>query len=225
MSGGIMGMEIISLIECSWYIFLNFRTVSMTKKGISFELKVIFNNYRENGFFLDIFGVLPFNLIFGVLETTYPLYIITTLRLTRCLLLITTPKLLSQVEMTFRSLEFTIKMSKAFVSFLILWNSVACAWYYTNTFIEDESAFTWIRYQQLVNEKLYLCYLMALYYVLNIVTSVGYGDMFPMTNTERLFTCFMINTGDALFAVIFGIVAALAITSNSFLEEFFKKMR
>ena len=47
---------------------------------------------------------------------------------------------------------------------------------------------------------------------MNIVTSVGYGDMYGTTDTERILTCFIILTGDALFAVAFGMMVNLAAT-------------
>ena len=48
-----------------------------------------------------------------------------------------------------------------------------------------------------------LCY----YTVLNVVTSVGYGDMYPVSNLERVFFILMINAGDVLFALAFGLIA------------------
>ena len=52
---------------------------------------------------------------------------------------------------------------------------------------------------------------MSFYFVMNIVATVGYGDMFPMTDYERLFIVFMINLGDALFALAFGLVSAVTL--------------
>lgn len=45
---------------------------------------------------------------------------------------------------------------------------------------------------------------------MNIVTSVGYGDMFGTTDTERVATSIIIMIGDALFAVAFGLMASVA---------------
>ena len=53
-----------------------------------------------------------------------------------------------------------------------------------------------------------------MYLTMNIVATVGYGDMFPMTDVERLFVVFLINTGDALFAVAFGLIAALTMEAS-----------
>jgi hypothetical protein len=45
---------------------------------------------------------------------------------------------------------------------------------------------------------------------MNIVTSVGYGDMFGTNDTERMMTALIILIGDALFAVAFGMMASMA---------------
>ena len=50
-----------------------------------------------------------------------------------------------------------------------------------------------------------------MYYTLNIVTSVGYGDLFATTDIERLLSMVIILLGDALIAVGFGMMASLSI--------------
>ena len=61
---------------------------------------------------------------------------------------------------------------------------------------------------------------------MNVVSTVGYGDMFPMTDVERIFMIFLINSGDALFAVAFGLIAGITMqaSKNKSTESFFKKM-
>ena len=52
-------------------------------------------------------------------------------------------------------------------------------------------------------------YLLSIYSVINVVSSVGYGDFFAMNDIERMFIIFMINMADAVFALAFGLVAAV----------------
>ena len=61
---------------------------------------------------------------------------------------------------------------------------------------------------------------------MNVVSSVGYGDMFPINSLEQMVIIFMINLGDALFAVAFGTIAAIFMhfSQNSDTEHFFEKM-
>jgi hypothetical protein len=55
---------------------------------------------------------------------------------------------------------------------------------------------------------------------MDIVTSVGYGDMYGTNDTERLATCLIIILGDALFAVAFGMMASLAASGKSEIMEY-----
>ena len=55
--------------------------------------------------------------------------------------------------------------------------------------------------------------------MMNIVATVGYGDMFPMTDIERMFVVFMINIGDAIFAVAFGLIASIVMQASMSSEE------
>lgn len=48
-----------------------------------------------------------------------------------------------------------------------------------------------------------------MYCVINVVSSVGYGDFFAHNDVERMFIVFMINMADALFALAFGLIAAI----------------
>lgn len=50
--------------------------------------------------------------------------------------------------------------------------------------------------------------------MLNVVTSVGYGDMYPVTDTERIFFVVMINSGDVLFALAFGLIASITMQAS-----------
>ena len=66
-------------------------------------------------------------------------------------------------------------------------------------------------------------YLYSIYFTMNIVTSVGYGDMFGTTDTERILTCVIILTGDALFAVAFGMMVNLASSQEAELANYIAK--
>lgn len=59
-----------------------------------------------------------------------------------------------------------------------------------------------------------------MYFTMNIVTSVGYGDMHGTNDTERIATCLIIMTGDALFAVAFGMMASLAAKNTTELRNY-----
>ena len=98
---------------------------------------------------------------------------------------------------------------KATLMLYFLGHWITCSWHYVNVLEELSGTETWSEANALdektVGERYLLCY----YTVLNVVTSVGYGDMYPVTDLERVFFILMINTGDVLFALAFGLLAQI----------------
>lgn len=88
-------------------------------------------------------------------------------------------------------------------------------WFFLNLKVESEDDYKWLNYNELESESLSVQYLYATYFTMNIVTSVGYGDMFGTNDNERIMTAVIIIIGDALFAVAFGMMASLAANKES----------
>jgi hypothetical protein len=62
-------------------------------------------------------------------------------------------------------------------------------------------------------KELWEVYIRNWYAVANIVSSVGSGDIYGVTDIERLFFTFLMTVADVIFALAFGLLAEL--TSNS----------
>ena len=96
---------------------------------------------------------------------------------------------------------------KATLMLYFLGHWITCSWHYVNVLEELAGAKTWGVANSLSDKTVGERYLLCYYTVLNVVTSVGYGDMYPVTDLERMFFILMINTGDVLFALAFGLLA------------------
>ena len=98
-----------------------------------------------------------------------------------------------------------------------LWHWTACLWYFINSNIEKDWDHCWMKDHGLQNKTIKDQYLMSFYFVMNVVSSVGYGDMYARNDLERMYIVFMIDLGDALFALAFGLIAAVSmhISQNS----------
>ena len=63
-------------------------------------------------------------------------------------------------------------------------------------------------------------YLISLYFAITVLNAVGYGDIVPESNREKVFTCFLIVVGSAIFALIMvrlqNIVANLDVSTQMF---------
>jgi len=67
---------------------------------------------------------------------------------------------------------------------------------------------------------------MSFYFVMDIVSTVAYGDILPENDLERVTLVLLINIGDALFAVAFGLLAGIMLNMSreSEAEKVFSKM-
>ena len=50
--------------------------------------------------------------------------------------------------------------------------------------------------------------------MLNVVSSVGSGDTFPVTDLGRIFFTLMMTVGDVLFALGFGMIASISLSNS-----------
>ena len=96
---------------------------------------------------------------------------------------------------------------KAALILYFLGHWMTCAWNFVNIILEVGVETTWASANNVGEKSIWETYLLCFYLVLNVATSVGYGDMYPVTDTERIFFILMINAGDVLFALAFGLIA------------------
>lgn len=105
-----------------------------------------------------------------------------------------------------------MQVFKALFYIFFLGHFLACIMFFVCSDIDNRAnGPTWIDYNKLDSASLAVRYLRTIYTVFNIVCSVGYGDMFPMTDLERIWFTTMIVIGDLLFALAFGLITKLTL--------------
>ena len=115
---------------------------------------------------------------------------------------------------------------KATLMLYFLGHFMTCSWHLVNVLEALDGTETWAMANKLDEKRVSERYLLCFYSVINVVTSVGYGDMFPVTDLERIFFILMITAGDVLFALAFGLIAQLVMQKSKTdeKEEFISKM-
>lgn len=220
----LISFELISLCMSMLIIIANLRTPVIVKEGTTLELSSVLRYYRENGFFLDLTGILPLNIILGMLSyltnlgymgLENPIILISLLRITRIVSAWKILHIFGTLEVYLKQSHVLIHILKAVLFLYLLWHWTACLWFFLNLYLEKGEKNTWMNYNELQEEGLGKRFLLSFYCVMNVVSSVGYGDMFPVNDLERLFFIFLINLADALFAAAFGLIAAITMQSSS----------
>ena len=191
-------------------VIFKFRTPVVLKGGSTLAFRFVCKFYCQNGMVKDLFALLPFNLILGINETRDPFLLIIILRLSRMVAVYQAMGIFSLFELTFKKQLLMMHIIRAGLLLFILSHWTACFWYILDNNFGKESNKNWIVYNGLENEYLSIRYLRTFYMVINIVTSVGYGDMFALNDLERMLIVFIICLGDCLFAVAFGLIAGIS---------------
>ena len=76
-----------------------------------------------------------------------------------------------------------------FFLILLITHLIACAWSFISgpTFEFNKNNLTWIKENQIETREWYITYLYAYYWAIITVMTVGYGDVIPKNDIERLF--------------------------------------
>ncbi|QDZ21331.1 ion transport protein [Chloropicon primus] len=215
-------------------ILVNFRTAYVdNKRHTIFDQKQVALHYAKGWFTLDFIGTFPFELVAksiissssGDLANKDIMY----LRLLKLPRIIRAARLVKKLDI-FTSNK-TIRVLKLIFLFLLLGHWVGCIWYFVGSWqAENVGAniftgdFVWIQ-RPLLNGNGYdrtdvrTKYTAAVYWALTTMTSVGYGDIVPLTNIERYYTIFVQLLGAICTAVIFGNVGAALISHENALAK------
>ncbi|MDR3547169.1 MAG: cyclic nucleotide-binding domain-containing protein [Candidatus Pacebacteria bacterium] len=216
-----IAIEALCLAESIVHIVLRMRTrVLIRGQMYSYSIRDIFRTYRENGFYFDVFGILPFNMIFIAAGVVNPLYVVVPLRLVRVLTVGNAAYIVSYLQLLNHNLSSPIHLMTIISCFFLLWHWISSVWQFVNLDCEGEDELTWERANEIEGKSLYVQYSFAVYYTLKLTAGAGSADAYAATNLERIISCLIVHVGDVLFAVIFGLIAAYASSLTSDMEEY-----
>ncbi|KAL7670634.1 hypothetical protein ACOME3_005566 [Neoechinorhynchus agilis] len=225
-SHGLVIIDVIVDILFIFDIFINFRTTFVNRNE---ELVVtpskISTHYLKGWFIIDLIAAIPFDLVFMIVrrgvngETTTLMGLLKTARLLR---------LVRVARRLDRYSEYgTAMLILLMASFALIAHWLACIWYAIgNAERSYGRRMTWLdelaratqqpylddpgRYNgSLGGPELKAKYVTALYFTLSSLTSVGFGNVSPNTNLEKIFTIIVMLVGSLMYASIFGNVSAI----------------
>ena len=222
-TGWLLGFEILCVTESLVYFLITCRYSIFMEARKQLEFRDILSYYYHHFLFEDVLAFSPFNVLFPAIGVFEPFFLITILRMLRLGALGRINSALEKIEIHSRNLSYQINIFKAVLFLIILTHWCSCFWFLVN--LQEDSDSTWIDYNNLMEKSLLQKYIDSVYFTMGTVTSLGYGDMFPATDTERIVTCIVILIGDGLFAVAFGLMASAAASSRSEFSEFLENLK
>lgn len=201
-------------------IFINFRTtfVDENDEVVSHPCRIAVH-YLKTWFIIDLVAAIPFELLIMIGNTIESTTLIGLFKTARLLRLVRVARKLDHYS------EYgTAVLCLLMCSFALLAHWLACIWYFIGNLEQrDESLNTigWLdSLGKLIDQPfnksdpssgpdLKSKYVTALYFTLSSLTSVGFGNVSPNTNTEKIFSICVMLIGSLFYAAIFGNVAAI----------------
>ncbi|XP_017693780.1 PREDICTED: potassium voltage-gated channel subfamily H member 2 isoform X2 [Lepidothrix coronata] len=196
-------------------ILINFRTtyVNSNEEVVSHPAKIAIH-YFKGWFLIDMVAAIPFDLLIfgsGSEETTTLIGLLKTARLLR---LVRVARKLDRYSEYGAAVLFLLMCTFALIA-----HWLACIWYAIGN-VEGQST-GWLHAlgQQIgkplnssdprrgpsIKDK----YVTALYFTFSSLTSVGFGNVSPNTNSEKIFSICVMLIGSLMYASIFGNVSAI----------------
>ncbi|XP_067825279.1 potassium voltage-gated channel subfamily H member 6-like [Heptranchias perlo] len=200
-------------------IIINFRTTYVNKNNevVSHPAKIAIH-YFKGWFLIDIVAAIPFDLLifrFGSNETTTLIGLLKTARLLR---LVRVARKLDRYS-EYGAAVLILLMC----TFALIAHWLACIWYAIGNVERPymDHKIGWLdklgdqmgkRYNDSdassgpsIKDK----YVTALYFTFSSLTSVGFGNVSPNTNSEKIFSICVMLIGSLMYASIFGNVSAI----------------
>ncbi len=182
------------------------------------EPALIRKHYLRGWFTVDFLSTFPFDTVITTFlksanpEALRSFKLIKVFRMVRLLKLFR----LFKLQKIFANIEFDIgpgpkKLSKLLFQISFVAHLFACFWFYASSSSSDQRAVWYIKMglspdpDQDVGSK----YMSSLYWSFTTMTTVGYGDIAPTTNEERIFSIIIMILGATIFGYVVGSIASL----------------
>ena len=203
-------------------ILLNFRTAFYEDGVLVTDSRRVAHNYLRTWFLLDFVATFPFDLIVlaavdadssdassNVYRLPRLIRIVRLVRLIRLLRLLRLSRIAKKLQSHLSIHASIFKLAKMFVFMTLLAHLFACSWFFTASLAADEGDRTWATKYNILESSQYTQYISSLYWAIATITTVGYGDIVPTNDQERLIVVLCMVIGVTAFAYTVGTMSSL----------------
>ncbi|KAG5892770.1 hypothetical protein JTB14_007985 [Gonioctena quinquepunctata] len=199
-------------------ILINFRTtyVAGNDEIVSDPVRIAFH-YLKGWFLIDLVAAVPFDLLFFGTDTDETTTLIGLLKTARLLRLVRVARKIDRYS-EYGAAVLLLLMA----TFALIAHWMACIWYAIGNAERPmlPARIGWLDILANDTQQYYLPnntggpsirsrYVTALYFTFTSLTSVGFGNVAPNTDAEKIFTICVMLAGSLMYASIFGNVSAI----------------
>lgn len=199
-------------------ILINFRTTYVNRNDeVVSHPKRIAAHYIKGWFIIDLVAAIPFDLLFFRTSSDQPTALTGLLKCARLLRLVGIVRKLDRYSEYGASI---LLLLTALFALIAHW--LACIWYAIGhcEHLSNEKKIGWLDTLAVQTEKYYTDqpnsgpdiktkYITALYFTFSSLTSIGFGNVSPNTDMEKVFSIVVMLVGSLMYASMFGNVGAL----------------
>ena len=221
---------------------LNFNTGYYDKGVLIMKRKQIILTYLKTWFILDFFAVLPYSYVidyvisqeqgdnsskaFKTPQLLRMLKIIRFVRILRIIRIFKLGKLMYKLEecIVTETLTTIVDSLKLLTIILYVCHWLACTFFFVGSFESASEPIWWITKNNIIDEDLWTQYSTSFYWAITTMATVGYGDITPSTNNEKLFVMLAMTISWGVFAYSVGSIGTIVNRPNLLSTEFRAKM-
>ncbi|MBN1280015.1 MAG: ion transporter [Candidatus Thermoplasmatota archaeon] len=181
---------VITLLFCV-DIIIHFNTQIYVKGIVINDRKHIAQHYLRTFFVFDLVAAVPFPLVAAGFPAIVPL---SWLSLTRLFKLVRIHTVISRWKNRQAINPSLLRLGIFFFWIFLLAHWIACVWVYI------------ARIEQFVGTPPYID---AIYWCITTITTVGYGDISPVTDLQKIWTMMAMIVGVGIYAYVIGNIASL----------------
>lgn len=199
------------------------------EKGVLIkDQKLIIARYIKCWFWIDLASILPFDILGVVMDSDEinqfkGLRIVRLLRLAKLLRILRAGRMFDRWESAIAINYSMLTLGKFLFLTVIVAHWMACGWHMVKNIEADESE-NWVKKYGVDTLPTGEIYVVALYWAVMTMSTIGYGDVVPATTAERVVATFGMLIGASIFAYIVGAVTGTVATMGARKTEFYELM-
>lgn len=220
------------LIDCYFIVDMGIQCFLMYRdeeKGVTVkEHDLILKRYFKCWFWIDLASILPFDIMGVAMDSDTinqfkGLRIVRLFRLAKLLRILRAGRMFDRWESAIAINYSMLTLCKFLFLTVIVAHWMACAWHMVKN-IEDDPVNNWVLKYGVGDLPVGELYIVALYWSVMTMSTIGYGDVTPATTAERVVATFGMFIGSSIFAYIVGAVTGTVATMGKRKTDFYELM-